>query len=588
MNNSMYLSSIVGFTRAEKIAEEEKSEESAPLISGSAVVAPQANIDPSILRIGCGSCYWESVSGINPTDENFGYLIGAGLNNFVQTTDGWETSTTFQIDDLANHPITRGYILDPKLTFSEDGRLIVVSLLGSKSGNPPEPITGGIWKDSAPKNIPPQFTQTLLTPIPPNWDMTVPGHGIIYDYGKISVDIYPESVNHGNTYVFAARALFEDGSIGPGLFIIDPNGQITLKSTGPSGIHFAHSTVVGPDGTLYVAGSFPNPSGFGSSPVMVAVSSNAGQTFTRHNVDVNIHHSLRNCEARTSTISDRAWFIYRGPELAVNKNGVLYAVWSLPKECVDDSNFEFDQYGRDWDVYVSFSTDQGTSWSNPVRVNDDTTGGDQGFASIAIDEDGTVYVAFLDHRNDQDKAQFDVYIAESTDGGISFSKNLKVNDISVPNVFGHRDPGDYLNMVSVGDTKVFVSHPCVNTDFNQEGKPSDACVAKYQKPLIPSCQRLTDKIQASMAKVCGAPGFDEVADVNNDKVVDGLDLDIVSNNNEAWCTDKLNNPVNPCQVPPEEQFHSVSVIMRKQDGTCAACGPADSGEWGCVSIQCPS
>src|SRR5205085_7437438 len=74
----------------------------------------------------------------------------------------------------------------------------------------------------------------------------------------------------------------------------------------------------------------------------------------------------------------------------------------------------------DHDVKIIKSTNGGTTWSLPIRVNDDPAGKEQFFSWMAIDQvTGYLYVVFYDRRN-YTNTQTDVYLAHSTDGGVSW------------------------------------------------------------------------------------------------------------------------------------------------------------------------
>jgi hypothetical protein len=81
-----------------------------------------------------------------------------------------------------------------------------------------------------------------------------------------------------------------------------------------------------------------------------------------------------------------------------------------------------------WDVYFSRSTDGGLTFGPNVRVDD--TGNDscwQGRPCVAADRSSdNVYMVWHDGRNIS--AGMDVYFSRSTDGGISFMPNVLVND----------------------------------------------------------------------------------------------------------------------------------------------------------------
>src|SRR5207244_1341511 len=63
----------------------------------------------------------------------------------------------------------------------------------------------------------------------------------------------------------------------------------------------------------------------------------------------------------------------------------------------------------DHDVKIIKSTNGGTTWSSPIRVNDDPAGKEQFFSWMAIDQvTGYLYVVFYDRRN-YTNSQTDVY-----------------------------------------------------------------------------------------------------------------------------------------------------------------------------------
>ncbi|MHA2428782.1 MAG: Ig-like domain-containing protein [Candidatus Hermodarchaeia archaeon] len=103
------------------------------------------------------------------------------------------------------------------------------------------------------------------------------------------------------------------------------------------------------------------------------------------------------------------------PSVAVDSKGVIHVVWT--------------DYRNDADIYYANSSDGGTTWSQGKRVNDDVAFAFQGssFRSIAVDGNDNLHVVWLDVRNNP---LGDIYYANSTDGGITFGENKKVNDIS--------------------------------------------------------------------------------------------------------------------------------------------------------------
>jgi hypothetical protein len=105
-----------------------------------------------------------------------------------------------------------------------------------------------------------------------------------------------------------------------------------------------------------------------------------------------------------------------------------------------------DSRNGDHDIFLVRSGDSGATWSEPVRVNDDSIGNgkEQFMSHFTVDRGtGDIYVLFYDRRN-YDDTQTDVYLAVSKDGGKTFT-NQKISEssfIPVKAVFF----GDYINI----------------------------------------------------------------------------------------------------------------------------------------------
>jgi len=82
-----------------------------------------------------------------------------------------------------------------------------------------------------------------------------------------------------------------------------------------------------------------------------------------------------------------------------------------------------------------------------------------------------------------------------------------------------------------------------------------------------SCQQLLDLADNAFGSVCGDGKYDYIADVNDDKVDDILDISLINSKIDeiAWCTDKLTNPVNPCDVPDEPVVEVLTIKGRMID-----------------------
>jgi hypothetical protein len=111
------------------------------------------------------------------------------------------------------------------------------------------------------------------------------------------------------------------------------------------------------------------------------------------------------------------------------------------------------------DIFLSRSTDGGTTWSSPLRVNDDPTGvaNDQFNHWLAVDPvDGSINISWNDTRNDPTHVSTDIYYARSTDGGLGFAPNVKVTSATTNETCCGADLGnqygDYEGIAAFGDS----------------------------------------------------------------------------------------------------------------------------------------
>jgi len=173
---------------------------------------------------------------------------------------------------------------------------------------------------------------------------------------------------------------------------------------------------VAPDGTLHVAWHDQ------TNAIVESSSTDGGQSFgathliASTNVSFDIAapaESTRGVLIYPSCDSDRS----TGPN-----RGSLYCVWE------DETTT-----GDGLDVFSSRSTDGGQTWSSPLRVNDDAHGlaNDQFYQWLSVDpSNGSLNVSFYDTRLDPTHLSTNVYYARSTDGGLSYSPNVRVTDAS--------------------------------------------------------------------------------------------------------------------------------------------------------------
>ena len=117
------------------------------------------------------------------------------------------------------------------------------------------------------------------------------------------------------------------------------------------------------------------------------------------------------------------------------------------------------------DIFLVRSTNNGASWSIPVRVNDDATNTDQWMPTISVDRNGTIYIAWYDSRMDPvNNILTRLYGTTSIDGGLTFTANENISNESFnPDAMkvgqGSGQAyyiGDYIGISAIGNTSYAV------------------------------------------------------------------------------------------------------------------------------------
>src|SRR6266571_252484 len=102
------------------------------------------------------------------------------------------------------------------------------------------------------------------------------------------------------------------------------------------------------------------------------------------------------------------------------------------------------------DIYMSGSTDGGLTWSANKRVNDDSGSTTQYMVDLAIDSHGTVHAAWEDKRS----GAWNIYYSNSTDGGATWAANLRVSSEDTPGSYNR--PGDYFAIEAGPNDYIYV------------------------------------------------------------------------------------------------------------------------------------
>lgn len=109
----------------------------------------------------------------------------------------------------------------------------------------------------------------------------------------------------------------------------------------------------------------------------------------------------------------------------------------------------------DSDIVVVASTDEGRTWFEPVRVNDDLAGpaNDQWMPAIAVGPEGTVHATWLDYRDDPAGQWGYIYFSHSRDGGRTWAPNARLSEAPFDGTGGYHQSGsgtigDYMGLAA--------------------------------------------------------------------------------------------------------------------------------------------
>jgi hypothetical protein len=145
---------------------------------------------------------------------------------------------------------------------------------------------------------------------------------------------------------------------------------------------------------------------FGSgSTVLVAISTDNGETFGR---------PVRVAEAPVLPLSR-----HRGPRIAISGNIIVVTAVIGDTEAKGEHSHGLPSDG---DLVAWRSADQGHTWSKAVRINDVPAAPREGLHTLATDNHGHLFAAWLDQRD----RGTELFGAWSSDSGATWSRNVKI------------------------------------------------------------------------------------------------------------------------------------------------------------------
>ncbi len=162
----------------------------------------------------------------------------------------------------------------------------------------------------------------------------------------------------------------------------------------------------------------------------------------------------------------------------------------------------------DPDVFVTATNDGGTTWSTPVRVNDDPVGNGVGqdLVWISYAKSGDMLVAWRDRRNSPGTGFFqacDTYCAVSHNNGSSFLPNIRLSSVTAPfDSVLIQNGNDFMSCALANDTIYAAWSDVRNTRLNiyfaktpvecSVNKWTGAVNTSWEDPGNWSCARIPD------------------------------------------------------------------------------------------------
>jgi len=221
---------------------------------------------------------------------------------------------------------------------------------------------------------------------------------------------------------------------------------------------------VGPAGEVYVAWlHFPatNP----NNVILLRKSTDSGATFSPA-VTVASVPPMGAFDGSRFTLQGRVRF-NQFPHMAVDRSpgpraGHIYVTWADGRYLSKPDVFSSTRFYNFGDVFVSRSTDGGSTWSlTTPRVNNslEPPGSDQFFPGVAVDRTGAIQICFYDNRRDVGNFLWDRECARSVNGGATWI-NVRKTALSYPGLrnqdvfINDRYQGDYDDLAS--DTRELV------------------------------------------------------------------------------------------------------------------------------------
>ena len=340
-----------------------------------------------------------------------GWKLGNRL--VIKTKVSFNAGKTWSVSNNLPHIVSSFTSADPSIDFDNNGNVFVSYI--DFTGYDVSPLDGGIYLCKS--------TDGGLT-----WNSPVEVITINSDPNKRPIDRPWISAdrssgnNQGNIYITSMNAKAATPPYNPYLTVSTDNGNSFNQWRYLDTINFlAGSTITQPmptncisaNGIFYAVYPSYVPSQSLYAQFILASSTNAGNSLSYSTV-------FTSTTEISDTLAKKGYLLKADPSDA---NHLAFFYLDLP-------------YG-DIDIFMCESYNAGSSWTNPVRINDDSVSNNrmQDLLWADFDNDGDIVVAWRDRRNGADstyETASEIYASFRKKDSLSFSINFTLSDSIIP------------------------------------------------------------------------------------------------------------------------------------------------------------
>jgi hypothetical protein len=327
---------------------------------------------------------------LDPKSSEYGVVTYTSLDSGAS----WKTTLTMTERDAM--------MGDPAVAFGCDGAAYVAAIRSSKVGTATVDRQTTLVYRSA------DGGRSWLPPTVLPWS----------DREYVSVDC-TNSKFRGRIYIFGNRGIdtIDGGDLsGSAIFTsVDGGRTFSEKIIAPESGHQSScqgNPVILSDGT-FIAPFRDIATGKDESFVRVIRSDDGGKTFSKA---ITVARITGKCQPMSFAVDSSAG-LFRDR---------IYGVWTD------------ERFGRSV-IMLSYSSDKGVTWSEPIVVNDDEQftdgrkGPDDFMGTVAVNREGVVGAMWYDRRDSTNNRDWWVRFAASSDGGKSFQPSVRVSEAPFTN-----------------------------------------------------------------------------------------------------------------------------------------------------------